>query len=113
MCSMNFVSIIKRVAPFVLTLAVGLFIASFFVTVAAPTFKFNRGVNKHRQYHRRIEAENQRLREENLRLKNQMTEMEKRDWVLDEAPPRVIVPAAPEAPQLNVVPMKTVPYKSR
>lgn len=111
---MNFVSIIKRVAPFVLTFAVGLFIASFFVTVAAPSFKFNRGFSKHRQYHRRIEAENQRLREENLRLKNRVSEMEKRDWVLDEAPTRIpSLPAAPEAPAVPVVPMKTVPYKSR
>ncbi len=111
---MNFVSIVKRVAPFVLTFAVGLFIASFFVTVAAPNFQFKRGFNKHRQYHRRIEAENQRLREENLRLKNRVSEMEKRDWVLDEAPDKITnVPAAPEAPQLNVVPMKTVPYKNR
>lgn len=103
---MNFVSIIKRVAPFVLTFAVGLFIASFFVTVAAPNFKFNRGVNKHRQYHRRIESENQRLREENLRLKNRVSEMERRDWVL-EPEINVAPPALPE------VPMKSVPYKSR
>jgi len=111
---MNFVSIIKRVAPFVLTFAVGLFIASFFVTVAAPNFKFNRGISKHRQYHRRIEAENQRLREENLRLKSRVSEMEKRDWVLDEAPTSIPnLPEAPAAPAVPVVPMKSVPYKSR
>jgi hypothetical protein len=111
---MNFVSIVKRVAPFFLTFAVGLFIASFFVTVAAPSFQFNRGFSKHRQYHRRIEAENQRLREENLYLRNRVTEMEKRDWVFEEAPTSIpSLPAAPEAPAVPVVPMKTVPYKSR
>lgn len=109
---MNFVSIVKRVAPFFLTFAVGLFIASFFVTVAAPNFNFKRGMSKHRQYHRRIESENQRLREENLRLKNRMTEMEKRDWVLEQEI-NVEPPALPAPPQLNVVPMKTVPYKNR
>ena len=111
---MNFVSIVKRVAPFALTFAVGLFIASFFVTVAAPNFNFKRGMSKHRQYHRRIESENQRLREENLRLKNRMTEMEaeRRDWVLEQEI-NVEPPQLPEAPKLNVVPMKTVPYNNR
>lgn len=110
---MNFLSVVKRVAPFVLTLAVGLFIASFFVTVAAPNFNFKRGMSKHRQYHRRIEAENQRLREENLRLKNRVSEMEseKRDWVLEQEI-SVAPPALPESPKV-VVPMQTVPYKNR
>ena len=106
---MNFLSLIKRVAPFVLTFAVGLFIASFFVTVAAPNFQFKRGFSKHREYHRRIESENRKLREENIRLKNQMAEMEKRDWVLG----TVEVPMAPPPPVEPVMPMKTVPYKSR
>jgi hypothetical protein len=109
---MNFVSLIKRVAPFALTFAVGLFIASFFVTVAAPNFQFRRGFNRHQQYHRRIESENQRLREENNRLRNRLAEMEKRaDWVLEnefDVPPPP--PAPPVAP---VMPMKTVPQKAR
>ncbi len=60
---------IKRVLPFFLTFSVGLFIASFFVSIAAPNFQFNRGWRKHQQYHRMMEFENQRLREENERLK--------------------------------------------
>jgi hypothetical protein len=106
---MNFLSLIKRVAPFVLTFAVGLFIASFFVTVAAPNFQFRRGFNKHREYHRRIESENRQLREENNRLKNRLAEMEKRDWVLEEDL-NVAVPPPPPPP---VMPMKTVPFKAR
>ena len=102
---MNFLSLIKRVAPFVLTFALGLFIASFFVTVAAPNLQFRRGFSKHREYHRRMEFENQQLREENIRLKNRLAEMEKRDWVLDRIPP------PPPAPP--VMPMKTVPSKAR
>lgn len=63
----------KRVLPFFLTFAVGLFIASFFVTVAAPTFQFNKRNwrNNHRQYDRQREAEIQRLREENMRLRKE------------------------------------------
>lgn len=107
---MNFVSIVKRVAPFVLTLTVGLFIASFFMTVAAPNFKFKRnGFSKHREYHRRIESDNKRLREENIRLKNRLAEMERRDWVLE----RDEINVAPPPPLEPAMPMKTVPYKAR
>jgi len=70
MCCQGF---LKRVVPFFLTFAAGLFIASFFVTIAAPTFQFkNRGwrVN-HRQYDRQREVEIQQLREENMRLKSE------------------------------------------
>jgi len=70
MCCVGFV---KRIVPFFLTFAVGLFIASFFVTVAAPSFQIpNRGWRRnHRQYDRQMELENQRLRDENLRLRNE------------------------------------------
>ncbi len=70
MCCKGFV---KRVLPFFLTFAVGLFIASFFMTIAAPTFQFqNRGWRRnHRQYDRQRELEIQRLREENMRLKSE------------------------------------------
>jgi len=107
---MNFVSIVKRVAPFALTLTIGLFIASFFVTVAAPNFQFKRGFSKHHEYHKRMKSENKRLREENIRLKNRLAEMEKRDWVLG----TVEVPMnPPEAPKLKAIPMESVPQKSR
>ena len=70
MCCKGFV---KRIVPFFLTFAVGLFIASFFVAVAAPNFQFKsrNWKRNHRQYDRQMELENQRLRDENLRLKNE------------------------------------------
>ena len=107
---MNFISLVKRVAPFFLTFAVGLFIASFFVTVAAPNLQFRRGFNRHQQYHRRIESENQQLREENNRLRNRLAEAEKRDWVLESD---LDVPPPPAPPVAPTMPMKTVPYKAR
>ena len=105
---MKFISLVKRVAPFFLTFAVGLFIASFFVTVAAPNLQFRRGFNKRQQYHRQMESEIQQLREENNRLKNRLAEAEKRDWVLND---NIEVPAPPPVPP--TMPMKTVPYKAR
>ncbi len=100
-------SVIKRIAPFFLTFAVGLFIASFFVSVAAPSFQFRRGFNRHREMDRQMQSENQLLRDENERLRNRLNEMERRDWVLN---PDLEVPPPPVAPS---IPMKTVPYKAR
>jgi hypothetical protein len=107
---MNFISLVKRVAPFALTFAIGLFIASFFVTVAAPSFQFRRGFNRHREYDRQREMRIADLERENQRLTNRLAEMEKRDWVLDEDELNVPPPPPPVAP---VMPMKTVPSKAR
>lgn len=107
---MNFMSLVKRVAPFLLTFAVGLFVASFFVTVAAPNFQFKRGgFKRHREYDRQREARINELEKENKCLQKRLTEMEKRDWVLGE----VDVPMPPEPPKLKVMPMETVPQKAR
>ena len=100
-------SLIKRIAPFFLTFAVGLFIASFFVSVGAPSFQFKRGFNKHLEMDRQMNFENQQLRDENERLKNRLNEMERRDWVLN---PDIEVPPPPVVPTL---PMKTIPYKAQ
>ena len=101
-------SLIKRIAPFFLTFAVGLFIASFFVTVAAPNFQFRRGLNRHREEDRQMKCENQRLREENERLRNRLEDAERRDWVIN---PDLDVPPPPPVPPS--MPMKTIPYKAR
>ncbi|MDQ2747161.1 MAG: hypothetical protein M3T96_07885 [Acidobacteriota bacterium] len=71
MCCKGFT---KRILPFFLTFAVGLFIASFFVSVSAPRFQFSNCNSRrnHRQYDREREMEVQRLRDENLRLKDQL-----------------------------------------
>lgn len=102
-------SVIKRLVPFFLTFTVGLFIASFFVSLAAPNFQFKRGFNRHREMDRQMKCENERLRQENERLKNRLSEVEKRDWVLQpdfdiDVPPPPVVPT---------MPMQTVPSKSR
>ena len=91
--------LIKRVLPFFLTFAVGLFIASFFVTVAAPSFQFpNRGERRrHQEYHRMMEMENQRLKEENLRLKqNQLNSAD--DEIYELSSDGLNVPLPPPAP---------------
>lgn len=105
---MKLLSIVKRVAPFVLTLAVGLFVASFFVTVAAPSFQFKRsGYHRHREYDRQREMRINALESERERLLKRVQELEKRDWVLQ---PNFEVNVEPPP---AVMPMKTVPSKTR
>ncbi|MBA3601660.1 MAG: hypothetical protein H0W45_10625 [Acidobacteria bacterium] len=104
MCCKGFV---KRIVPFFLTFAVGLFIASFFVTVAAPNFQIsNRGWRRnHRQYDRQRELEIQRLQEENLRMKNQLSENDSQRFSASELKYNV-PPPPPAAPN-------AVPYRNR
>ena len=60
--------LIKRALPFVVTLAIGLFITSFFVDLSPR--RFGRGRHGHgRQEMQRLRAENERLRAENERLR--------------------------------------------
>ena len=109
---MCFKSVIKRVAPFLLTFAVGLFIASFFVTVAAPSFEFKRSnFRRHREQDRQREARINDLERENNCLKKRLAEMEKRaDWVLEEDVKFAVPPPPPAPPSM---PMKSVPAKAR
>lgn len=59
----------KRLVPFFITFAVGLFIASFFVNISAPRFG-----NRARRFHemQQLRIENDRLHDENLRLQDEL-----------------------------------------
>ena len=91
---------IKRFAPFLLTFAAGLVIASFFVTVTAPSFQFNRG-GKYKKF-RYLKNENERLRRENERLKREIAERQAMnsdyEFILDVPPLPPMPPAPPVAP---------------
>jgi len=68
-------AIFKRVVPFLITFAAGLFVASFFVSLAAPNFTgFRRGSHKMREY-RKVKMEAEQLRRENRRLKRELEEL--------------------------------------
>lgn len=62
--------LLKRLVPFFVALALGLFVANLFITIGLPNMRFTRGIRKHQEYHRRMEFEMHQLREENSRLKS-------------------------------------------
>lgn len=108
MCCKGF---IKRILPFFLTFTVGLFVASFFVTIAAPSFRFqSRGWNRHQQYHRQMELENQRLQEENYRLERKLADSNSQDYLPSDL--KYNVPPPPPLPPMPPA-AKTVPYRNR
>lgn len=94
----------KRIIPFVLTFALGLFIASFFVSIL-PTFKFkkNNRCGKRSEV-RMLRYENERLRMEKQRLQQRLNESE-RMMLLEEAVP----PPPPVAPRAVEMPLDEVP----
>ncbi len=80
---MCYTGLFKRVIPFVLTFAVGLFIASFFVSIAFPgeRWRNNRRVNKVREV-RQLRIENEELREKlrQSRIENEELRRSSQDW---------------------------------
>lgn len=99
---MYIIGILKRVAPFVITFAVGLFVASFFVSVAFPSLRIDRRWKAHREYHRQLEFENRQLKAENCRLRKEAAERRThRNFepnsvgVNDLVPPPPPIPVAP------------------
>ena len=69
---------LKRALPFFLTFSLGLLVASFFVSIAAPGFNFKRRGHRCREYREnsRLRMENQNLRMDNESLRRQLEENE-------------------------------------
>ena len=65
--------VLTRVLPFFLAFAAGLFIASFFITIATPSFNFPRKANKCHET-RQLRSELERVRRENTELRRQLDE---------------------------------------
>ncbi len=105
MCCKGF---IKRVVPFFLTFAAGLFIASFFINIAAPSFQFGRGYRmNHREWDRQREAENQRLKERNAQLEQRLSDSDADR--IDFQNLKFTVPPPPPAPPT----VRSVPRQDR
>ncbi len=60
-----------RMLPFLATFTLGIFIASFFVNIAAPRIGHGGQGKKYYKF-KKLRMENERLRHENLRLRNEL-----------------------------------------
>ena len=98
--------VFKRVVPFILTFAAGLFIASFFVTISAPNFGNSRRQVRIREM-QRVRMEVQELKQERNRLKEEIENLrnERREiWgaKFEHSPDiDLAVPPPPIAPTVN------------
>ena len=94
---MLYKGVLKRVLPFFLTFAAGLFIASFFVSIAAPSFSFPRRSHKYREMHR-LRMENQDLRRSNGELRRQLEDARRNAEMVPSADFDFYVPPPPPPP---------------
>ena len=91
---MCYTGLLKRIVPFALTFAVGLFLASFFVSLALPgeAWRTERRINKANEL-RQLRMDFQRLEERYREVRQENEELKKksRDWdsddLMDEVPP--------------------------
>jgi hypothetical protein len=96
---------LKRVLPFFLTFSLGLLVASFFVSVAAPSFNFKKRNHRCREYREnsRLQMENQSLREDNEALRRELREND-----LKTVPAFELDVPPPPPPPMKVKPNKMV-----
>ena len=94
---MLYKGIFKRFFPFLLTFAAGLFLASFFVSVALPSFQRPERSNRRFGECRRMKMENERLQGELERMRDQLEfhNMAEHPSVTLEVPPPPPPPRAP------------------
>lgn len=103
---MPYIGVLKRVIPFFLTFAAGLFIASFFINITTPSFSFPRKSYKYREMHR-LRQENHELRRSNNELRRQLDDARRSaqiftlDGEIPMAPPPPPPPPAPRAPRFD------------
>lgn len=101
---MLYLGLLKRIVPFVLTFAAGLLIASFFVSVALPKVGSGEGRSWRKGRHCSHVRELRELREENLRLREQLAEAETRaSWYRDGlgAVPAPAISELPPPPRIH------------
>jgi hypothetical protein len=105
---MLYTGLFKRIIPFVVTFAAGLFLASFFVSVALPSLSNMREVRRSRSCHekRQLRMERDELRDKVRTLRRQNEELRRNatdiDVLLQEAVPPVELDAPHPPPPPRV-----------
>jgi hypothetical protein len=99
---MNYKGVLKRLLPFAATFAVAVFITSFFVDLSASRFGNWRARRWERRCsYERMMRENEQLRNENLRLRNELRNQGFDMDELNSAVPPPPLPPAPVAPRFR------------
>ena len=100
--------VFKRVVPFLITFAAGLFIASFFITIAAPNFGAGRRQARNNQL-RQVRMEVEELRRERCRLRDEIENLRRERTTVQATEPlgEVDVFAVPPPPPVPTVNGKT------
>lgn len=95
---MSYLAIFKRIIPFFLTFAAGLFIASFFIQISAPSFPKGESRRSKRHGYNKLAAENDQLRRENERLRqqNEILRQVHDNWESSTAD--FVIPVSPDTP---------------
>ena len=85
---MCYPGLLKRIIPFALTFAAGLFIASFFVSIALPEGSWRSRRAMRWQEMQRLKIENENLRQERLQLKLENEQLRRKalNWDVEELP---------------------------
>ncbi|HYJ92232.1 MAG TPA: hypothetical protein VEV84_13050 [Pyrinomonadaceae bacterium] len=96
---------LKRVLPFFLTLAVGLFIASFFVDLSPAPFQSfeNRRMRGFREY-QQLKLENMELRDRNAQLQERINQLERNPQILKYIVPDNDITSPPAPPTVRNAP---------
>lgn len=88
---MSVKGLLKRVLPFAAAFGIGLFVASFFISVAAPSFSYGRNEYRGRSCwkQKQMRQEKRRLREEmrQERLRNRYNQSETLENLVPPPPP--------------------------
>ncbi len=94
----------KRAVPFFLTFLVGVLIAGIFVPLTGTNFQFRKNRwQKHRHHHERMDAEIQRLRDENERLRQKLSETKEQNLADEfDVPPPPLSPPEPKIKRIIV-----------
>lgn len=102
---MLYLGVLKRVIPFFLAFAAGLFIASFFISISTPSFNFPRRSQKFREV-QRLRDENRELRRANGELRKQLDDARRSAELTfpmdsDVMPIELAPPPPPPAPRVR------------
>src|SRR5215203_3520376 len=86
---MCYTGLFKRIVPFVITFAAGLFLASFFVSIGLPTRRFERRFNRFQET-QQLRRENDNLRERNRALQAENEQLKGRSFDMDHMIPDAV-----------------------